>query len=67
MKSWNKVLLAAIIGLLLTGCDSAPNTKSTPDKASAEQMPEHAAENSMGEQPQETDGANDPAGKPVSP
>ncbi|VXC95828.1 hypothetical protein [Serratia oryzae] len=71
MKSWNKVLLASMIGLLAAGCDEATKASATPDKTSAEPMKNGAAteedNNSMGEQPQETDGANDPAGKPVSP
>lgn len=71
MKSWNKVLLATIIGLLVAGCDEAPKANATPDKTSAEPMKNGATtednKNSMDEQPQETDGANDPAEKPVSP
>jgi hypothetical protein len=71
MKSWNKVLLVTVIGLLLASCDDASKANSAPDKASATQMQDgttaEESKNSIGEQPQETDGANDPIDKPVSP
>jgi len=71
MKSWNKVLLASIIGLLLASCDDASKANSASDKANAEQMKDgtstEESKNSMDEQPQETDGANEPVEKPVSP
>ena len=71
MKSWNKVLLVTAIGLLLAGCDDASKANSAPEKASATQMQDgttaEESKNSMDEQPQETDGANEPVEKPVSP
>ncbi|AHG22657.1 hypothetical protein Z042_04665 [Chania multitudinisentens RB-25] len=77
MKPWNTILLAAVIGLLVAGCDNSSTTKGNAEplqNGSANQATTHDAKDSaeenhdnMDDQPQETEGANDPAGKSVGP